>query len=72
MHDPAHLPDDGQAGPKIGKDRDHPEKARGTVYAPFVVERWTRLEGDTLRIYFTLSLWNPYVVLLMRADLALD
>ena len=66
-HDSRRVPDDGLAGPMIGEK--HPEKASGAAYAPFVVERWTRLEGSILKIYYTLSLWNPYTVLLMRSDL---
>lgn len=71
IHDPRRATDDGQAGPMIGKNKDHPEKMRGGVYAPFVVERWTRLTGDELSLYFLISVWNPYTVELMRADLAL-
>ncbi|MFO0616203.1 MAG: DUF4185 domain-containing protein [Polyangiaceae bacterium] len=67
IHDPSKSPPDGQAGPMIGKDKDHPETARGGAYAPFLVERWTRATGAGVQIYFTLSVWNPYVVELMRA-----
>lgn len=68
LHDPSRNEDDGQAGPMIGKKHD-PEKTPGTSYAPFVVERWTRLREDVLSLYFVLSTWNPYVVVLMRSDL---
>jgi len=71
-HEPGRVPDDGLAGPMIGKNKRHPEKARGTAYAPFVVERWTRLEAGVLKIYYTLSLWNPYTVILMRSDLTVS
>lgn len=72
IHDPSRPADDGQAGPMIGKHKLRPEKARGTVYAPFVVERWTQVEGDTLKLYFVLSTWNPYTVVLMRSDLKMS
>jgi hypothetical protein len=69
IHDPSRARDDGQAGPMIGKNKDHPEGTRGTVYAPFVVERWTRAGGGVLTFYFTMSLWNPYVVVLMKTEM---
>ena len=41
---------------------------QGAIYAPYVIERFTRVEGDRLKLYYTLSTWNPYVVLLMRSE----
>ncbi|MFO0630346.1 MAG: sulfatase-like hydrolase/transferase [Polyangiales bacterium] len=43
---------------------------RGGAYAPYVIERFTRVEpapdGETLVLRFVLSTWNPYVVHLME------
>lgn len=73
IHDPKSKPADGLAGPMIGKNKDHPESAHGATYAPFVVERWTKggsTANEELVVYFTLSVWNPYVVELMKATFA--
>jgi len=32
------------------------------------IERFTRLSGSTLSIYYALSTWIPYTIVLMRAD----
>jgi hypothetical protein len=66
VHDPSRTPDDGLGGPIIGKN--DPQTTHGGVYAPYVVERWTKLQGTTLDLYYTLSTWNPYVVLLMKSQ----
>jgi hypothetical protein len=39
----------------------------GGAYAPYVVERCTRVHGKDLSIFYVLSTWNPYVVLLMQS-----
>ena len=41
---------------------------QGAIYAPYVIERFTRVEGDRLKLYYVLSTWNPYVVQLMRSE----
>jgi hypothetical protein len=63
---------DGLAGPVIGAGRADPEAVQGGFYAPYVIERFTRLAGDRLSIYFVLSTWNPYVVVLMRSSFSVD
>lgn len=60
--------DDGLAGPVIGAGKTDPQAVQGGAYAPYVIERFTRLEGDHLKIYFVLSTWNPYVIVLMRSE----
>jgi hypothetical protein len=48
----------------------HSPDVRGDVYGPYVVDRFTRAVGtDRAEIVFTLSTWNPYAVVLMRAEL---
>ena len=69
IHNPQANPDDGLAGPVIGKGQDDPGAVRGGDYAPYVVERWTRVQGSELSIYYLLSTWNPYVVVLMKSRL---
>jgi hypothetical protein len=65
IHDPSATPDDGLAGPVIGKGQANPNAVRGGTYAPYVVERWTNVRASYLYVYFVMSTWNPYVVDLM-------
>jgi hypothetical protein len=58
---------DGLEGPVIGKNKDAAATSGG-AYAPYVVERFTKVENGTLTIYYVLSTWNPYVVVLMRSS----
>jgi hypothetical protein len=62
--------DDGLAGPVIAREgKDDPGVVPGGAYGPYVVERWTRVEDDRVRLYWLLSTWNPYVVVLMSSEL---
>ena len=58
--------DDGLAGPVIGQGKDNPQVVNGGAYAPYVIERFTQVKGDTLSLYYVMSTWNPYTVVLMR------
>ena len=69
IHNPRSNPDDGLAGPVIGKGKANPRAVRGGAYAPYVVERWTKLQGSELDLYYVLSTWNPYVVIFMKSRL---
>ncbi len=72
IHDPRARPPDGLAGPVIGQGQNNPEAVRGGEYAPYLVERWTKKQGSNLDIYYTLSTWNPYVVVLMKTALRIE
>ncbi len=72
IHNPQAVPDDGLAGPVIGKGQANPGAVRGGAYAPYVIERWTKVRGSELSIYYVLSTWNPYVVVLMRSRLHIE
>ena len=72
IHDPHIKPDDGLAGPVIGPDQANPGAVEGGTYAPYVVERWTKVQGSELDLYYTLSTWNPYVVVLMKSRLKIE
>jgi hypothetical protein len=63
IHDPQARPDDGLAGPVIGKGQSDPGAVHGGSYAPYVVEPWTKVNGKDLSIFYVLSTWNPYVVM---------
>lgn len=50
----------------------HTRRVHGDAYGAYVVDRFTRGEtGRSATIYFTMSTWNPYTVVLMRAALRL-
>jgi hypothetical protein len=69
IHDPSIVPDppgDGLNGPTIGPN--DPYLTRGSPYAPYIIERFTRREGNRLSIHYTLSTWNPYTTVQMRSD----
>lgn len=52
----------------IKKFRDNPN-ANGAVYAPYVIPRYTKGERRTVTIYYLMSTWNPYQVVLMKTTL---
>ena len=72
IHDPKARPDDGLAGPVTGKGNANPGARRGGSYGAYIVERWTKLQGAELNLYYVLSTWNPYVVVLMKSRLRVD
>jgi hypothetical protein len=55
----------------IGSAND-PQTERGAIYAPFMIERFLRVEGDSLKIYYVMSTWNPYTVVKMRSDFTIN
>ena len=69
IHDPGIHPDDGLEGPVIGKGQRNPAAVKGGTYAPYVVERWTKVQGSELDLYYVMSTWNTYVVMLMKSRL---
>ena len=66
IHDPTIVPSDGLTGPTIGPN--DPNTTRGAAYAPYMIERFTRVNDKTLSIYYVISTWNPYAVVEMRSD----
>ena len=72
IHDPRARPDDGLAGPVIGRGQADPNAVRGGDYAPYVIERFTRLSGSDLNLYYVLSTWNPYVVVLIKSQMRVE
>ena len=41
---------------------------RGGIYAPFQIGSFASVVGDALSIYFNMSTWNPYTVVLMESN----
>jgi hypothetical protein len=70
IHDPRISPGDRLTGPTIGPN--DPVTTPGGPYAPYMIERFTRVNGRTLSIYYTLSTWNPYTIVMMRSDFMLS
>ncbi|RYG25639.1 DUF4185 domain-containing protein [bacterium] len=55
-----------------GKDNVHDarrENEHGGEYGPYMIPRFFRKTDKGATIYFLMSIWNPYQVVLMRADL---
>jgi hypothetical protein len=61
-----HMPGQGGRGDTIGDPGrgDQP----GGEYGPFIMERYTNCAGDRCRLYYTMSTWNPYQVMVMQSD----
>jgi hypothetical protein len=68
IHDPSIVPDDLLDGPTINPTNNPPATTRGGIYAPFQIERFTVVDGDTLNISYLMSTWNPYTVVRMRSQ----
>ena len=66
IHNPRR--DDGLAGPVIGEGKDDPQKVAGGAHAPYVIERFTRVADGRLSLYYVMSTWNPYTVVLMKSE----
>jgi len=43
----------------------------GGEYGPYLMARYTTGDANGCRIYYTMSTWNPYQVVVMRSDLRL-
>jgi hypothetical protein len=41
----------------------------GGYYAPYVIDRFTRVEGQAITLHYVLSTWNPYVVVRMKSTI---
>ncbi|MEP6872610.1 MAG: DUF4185 domain-containing protein [Anaerolineaceae bacterium] len=44
----------------------------GAEYGPYVMGRFTTGSAGQCRIYYTMSTWNPYQVVVMRSDLSIS
>ncbi len=41
-------------------------------YGPYIIPSLAHTQGGVTRVYFVLSTWNPYAVMLMKTDLRLE
>jgi len=59
----------GPAGPTAGDQaKNVPTTTRGIAYGPAFIERFTVVSGNTLKLFYMLSTWNPYAVVMMESD----
>ena len=73
IHAPLRKIDDGLEGPILGqRNRVNAAEVRGGAFAPYVVERWSRVQGSELELYYVMSTINPYVVVLMKSLLRIE
>jgi hypothetical protein len=70
IHSPRQKPDDGLAGPVTGGS--DPAQVAGAAYAPYIIERFTQMQGKNLVIHYLMSTWNPYTVVRMRSTLTIQ
>jgi hypothetical protein len=66
---PPDPPGDGLNGPTIGSNNIY--RTSGGLFAPLMIERFLTVSGNTLKVYWTGSTWNPYVVVRMRSEFAI-
>ncbi len=61
-----HLPNVDHVQEGFGVDR---SAILGAMYGPYQIPHYTRHSEKGVRIYFTMSAWNPYQVMLMALDI---
>ncbi|HET9258072.1 MAG TPA: DUF4185 domain-containing protein [Pseudonocardiaceae bacterium] len=61
-----HLPNADHTQEGFGLDR---SGDLAGMYGPYQIPRYSQKTGNGVRIYFAMSTWNPYQVMLMTADL---
>ncbi len=61
----------GNAGPwgPVIAPKGKPEDVWGGEYGPYMIERFTQFSDTSLTIYYVMSTWNPYTVVLMKSQL---
>jgi hypothetical protein len=47
----------------------HRDDQWGGEYGPYIMARFTSESDGQYRIYYTMSTWNPYQVVVMQSDL---
>jgi hypothetical protein len=57
--------DDLLHGPVPGSN--DPITTFGAAYAPMIIERFSRIQNQTLTLYYLVSTWNPYTVVKMKS-----
>jgi hypothetical protein len=68
----AGAPFTGTAPPKGGPGSSTAHSTRGGQFAPLQIESFATVNGGQLSIYFDLSTWNPYTVVLMQSNFTIS
>ena len=68
----AGAPFTGTAPPKGGPGSSTAHSRRGGQFAPLQIESFATVNGGQLSIYFDLSTWNPYTVVLMQSNFTIN
>lgn len=50
---------------------DWPNNNNGVLYGPSIIDAWTTARGQATDVYWFVSTWNPYQVVLMRTTMSL-
>jgi hypothetical protein len=69
IHNPNVVPDppgDGLNGPTIGMNNIY--TTSGGSFAPLMIGRFLTVTGNTLKVYYNVSTWNPYTIVRMESD----
>jgi hypothetical protein len=48
------------------------DKTRGIAYGPALVGRFITVEGSRLKLFYMLSTWNPYAIVMMESDFQIN
>lgn len=68
-YDHTSMTETGPAGPTIGdQSANNPDTTNGALYAPGILEPFVHVVGDTLKLDYTISTWNPYTNVRMRSE----
>ena len=70
IHIPRPGTDDGLDGPITGGG--DASQVAGAAYAPYIIERFSQVQGKDLAIHYLTSTWNPYTVVRMRSTLSIQ
>jgi hypothetical protein len=66
-----HIPTAFQTGKSDGLNDPGREAEWGGEYGPYLMARFTTGSAERCRLFYTLSTWNPYGVVVMQTDLRL-
>ena len=58
--------------PSLDRGIGHFMQEGGAPYGPYVISRFTKSDATTATIYWTMSTWEPYQVMLMKSTLRLS
>jgi hypothetical protein len=69
IYDPSRKDNDNLVGP-FNDPENKASESYGGFYAPYVIERFTRVANGEITLHWLMSTWNPYVVVRMESKLS--